>query len=158
MDDAARGGTAVPGPATVAARLDRLFTMVTRPDGSEFSYREVAEAIAAAGGPTISASYIWQLRTGGKDNPTKKHMEALATFFGVPAGYFLQAEAEAEAVEAEVGLLKAMRDAGVRDVALRVSGLSPVSLEVIREVIERTRTLEGLDHRRRPGVPDGSQG
>lgn len=49
----------------------------------------------APAGVTISQSYIWQLRKGKKDNPTLKHLQALADFFGVPAAYFFDSEVTA---------------------------------------------------------------
>lgn len=127
---------------TIAAKLEHLFRSVPGPRG-EYSLEEVAAGIRARGGPTVSASYIWQLRKGVKDNPTKKHMEALADFFGIPASYFFDDEA-AGRIEAELEMLAALRDAGVRRVALRAAGLSPRSLEAIQTIIEGAREVEGL--------------
>ena len=138
------GDAASPPRKTLASRLAYLFQVVHPPGRGEYTYREVAAAIAAQGGPTISASYIWQLRVGEKDNPTKKHLEALAAFFKVPPAYFFD-DAEAEKIDAQLALLEALRDAGVRSVALRAAGLSEQSLDVVRGVIERTRQLEGLE-------------
>jgi transcriptional regulator with XRE-family HTH domain len=88
---------------------------------------------------SISGSYIWQLRTGKKDNPTKRHIEALASFFGVPAAYFFD-DGEAERIDAELKLVSAaMRDSSVRSVALRSAGLSKASLDVISSMIEQFR-------------------
>ncbi|MBO0883459.1 MAG: helix-turn-helix transcriptional regulator, partial [Mycobacterium sp.] len=75
-------------PRTVAQRLEHLFHTVRKPDGREYSNDEVAAGIHQDQGETISASYIWYLRTGQRDNPTFKHINALARFFGVPAAYF----------------------------------------------------------------------
>jgi hypothetical protein len=72
-----------------------------------------------------------------------KHLEALASFFGVPPAYFLDDEATAK-VDAELDLLNAMRELGVHTVALRLAGLSAKSLQSIAEVVERVRELEGL--------------
>lgn len=130
-------------PRTLAAKLDHLFQTVHPLDRGEYTYREVAAAVEQRGGPTISASYIHQLRTGVKDNPTKKHLEALASFFGVAPAYFFD-DAAAEKIDAQLALLAAMRDADVRNVALRAAGLSAESLEVVRGMIERARQLEGL--------------
>lgn len=127
---------------TFAEKLESLFRSVPGPRG-EYSLEEVAAGIRARGGPTISASYIWQLRKGIKDNPTKKHMEALADWFGVPPAYFHDDEAAAR-VEAELATLAALRDAGVRRVALRAAGLSPQSLAAIASIIESARQVEGL--------------
>jgi transcriptional regulator with XRE-family HTH domain len=134
-----------PDEGAFATKLDRLFRTVRPAGGSrEFSYREVARGIEQRGDVTISASYLHQLRTGAKDNPTIKHLEAIASFFGVPASYFLDEQVAAE-VSAELKLLSAMRDVGVRDVAMRAHGLSKESLSVVADMIERTRELEGLD-------------
>ena len=131
-------------PKTLAEKLDYLFRVV-RPRGrGEYTYREVAQAINDAGtGTTISASYLWQLRRGEKDNPTIKHIEAIARFFGVPATYFLDDEASGE-IAAQLELLAAMRDNDVREIALRASDLSDAALKMIKGVIESTRQLEGL--------------
>ncbi|NYI06855.1 hypothetical protein [Allostreptomyces psammosilenae] len=73
----------------LAAKLDQLFQEAARANGKPPSHAEVARAInARSGGRTISGVYIWQLRTGKKDNPTKRHLEALADYFRVPPGYF----------------------------------------------------------------------
>lgn len=127
----------------LADKLDRLFKVVHPADKAEHSYEEVASALRERGGPTISATYLWQLRKGVRDNPTKKHLEALADFFGVTPTYFFDDEA-AERIEAELQLLAAMRDAAVRGVALRAAGLSPETLGAIQGIIERARRLEGL--------------
>jgi transcriptional regulator with XRE-family HTH domain len=128
---------------TLAEKLEYLFHVVRESDRREYSNEDVSAAIARDQGETISASYIWYLRTGQRDNPTFKHLNALATFFGVPPAYFFDDNTSRE-VEAELGVLAAMRDAGVRDVALRAAGLSAESLDTIGDVITRVRQLEGL--------------
>ncbi len=135
-------------PQTLADKLDRLFRTIHPAGRGEFTPDEVAAAIRERGGPTISGTYIYMLRKGQRDNPTKKHLEALATFFGVPPTYFFD-EATAARVAAELDLLVALRDAPVREIALRATGLSPRSLATLREVVERVRELEGLSEPRR---------
>lgn len=128
---------------TLAERLEYLFRTVHEPGRREYSNEEVAAAITRDQDVAISASYIWYLRTGQRDNPTFKHLNALARFFGVPPAYFFD-NATSARVEAELALLTAMKDIGVRDLALRAAGLSPKSLEAINDVISRVRELEGL--------------
>lgn len=128
---------------TLAAKVDHLFSTVRPREGDEYSFEEVAEGIRAKGGPTISATYLWQLRKGLRDNPTKRHLEALAGFFGVPPAYFFD-DAEAARINAELALLSALRDTPVRQIALRANGLSPKSLEAIADMVDRVRQLEGL--------------
>jgi transcriptional regulator with XRE-family HTH domain len=139
---------------TLGDKLEHLFRTVLRSDHREFSNEEVAAAIGRDQGLGISASYIWYLRTGQRDNPTFKHLSALARFFGVPPAYFFDEQIRVE-VEAELGLLSAMKDAGVRDIALRAAGLSTASLEAIREVIARVRQLEGLPENKGGTARDG---
>lgn len=129
--------------STLADKLERLFRTMHPRSRGEYSYEEVAEGIRAKGGPTISATYLWQLRKGLRDNPTKHHLEALADFFGVTPAYFFDEDA-VERINAELDLLSALRDAPVRKIALRAFGLSAESLRAIADIIENVRKLEGL--------------
>lgn len=131
-------------PGDLARKIDRLFRTVHPRGRAEFSYREVAKAIEDRGGPTISASYLHALRTGLKDNPTKRHLEAIADFFGVTPVYFFDDNLAAR-IDAQLELLAAMRDAGIRHIALRATELSPSAIEMIREMVDRTRQIEGVD-------------
>jgi transcriptional regulator with XRE-family HTH domain len=130
-----------PPMPSFADRLDRLFRAVHPKGGREYSYEEVAGAVRATG-VMISHTYIWQLRKGLRDNPTKRHLEALAQFFGVPASYFF--EEDTAAVDNQLELLAALRDNSVRSVALRAAGLSQASLTAIIGMIEHARAIEGL--------------
>ncbi|WP_441247911.1 XRE family transcriptional regulator [Kitasatospora sp. McL0602] len=120
---------------SLAERIDRLFRIVRRPGGDSFSNEEVARSCREASGESFSTTYLWQLRTGRRDNPTKRHLEALAQFFEVPPAYFFEDEQGARIAE-ELTLLGALRDAGVREVALRAVTLSPDGLGTITDMIE----------------------
>lgn len=128
---------------SLASKLNRLFVAVHPQGRGEYTHQEVADALRARGGPTISATYVWQLRNGLRDNPTKKHLEALADFFGVPAVYFFD-DPRGEEIDAELELLVAIRQSSVRAIALRATGLSSDSLRTLAQVVERVRQLEGL--------------
>ncbi|GAB2740972.1 hypothetical protein GCM10010442_71580 [Kitasatospora kifunensis] len=94
---------------TIAERLDHLFQEIHPAGRGPFSYHEVAHAIreqAGPDGPTVSHGTLQQIRTGAKTNPTVKTLEAVAAFFGVPVGYFLD-DTVAERVDARVRELKA---------------------------------------------------
>jgi transcriptional regulator with XRE-family HTH domain len=145
-------------PRTLAEKLDYLFQVVHPKGRGEYTYRDVAQAINDAdAGTTISASYLWQLRRGDKDNPTIRHVEALAKFFGVPPSYFLD-DAAADEITAQLELLAAMRDSEVREIALRASDLSDAALKMIKSVIENTRELEGLKNTDRQTAPQRPRG
>jgi len=128
--------------SSLAGKLNHLFANMTPAGRAPYTVEEVARAITATGIP-ISGSYIWLLRKGQRDNPTLRHLEGLAKFFGVPPAYFFDDEITT-AVDAELSLLTALRDAEVQRIALRTAGLSTKSLKSIGEVIERVRELEGL--------------
>lgn len=76
-----------PLPRTLADKLNHLFEDLHPADRGPYSIKEVVVAIRARGGP-ISRSYNSMLRLGQRDNPTIRHTEALAEFFGVPPTYF----------------------------------------------------------------------
>lgn len=61
------------------------------------------------------------LRKGQRDNPTKKHLELLASFFGVSPAYFFD-EAAAERIEQQLDLLAAFRDGEILRLAARAAG------------------------------------
>ena len=128
----------------LADRLDHLFRTVHPKDRGPYTHAEVAAAInAEAGDGVISATYVWQLRTGRRDNPTRKHLSALAAFFGVSPMYFFDdAEVQRDAVPAE--LVTALKDDAVREMALRAAGLSDRSLKAIGDMIESARAVEGM--------------
>ncbi|MFJ9541319.1 XRE family transcriptional regulator [Streptomyces sp. NPDC101225] len=123
------------GTQSLADKIERLFHVVRRPDRTPHSNEEVARACRESTGESFSATYLWQLRTGRRDNPTKRHLEALAGFFQVPPAYFFDGE-EAAAIGRELEVLGALRDVGVQRVALRAVGLSPEGLDTVGELID----------------------
>lgn len=126
---------------SIAEKLDRLFQRVKPAGQGEYSHNAVAEAIREQQGISISHTYIWQLRTGRRDNPTIQHLTALATYFGVPVAYFLDDE-ETKKIDSELELLAAIRDTGVTEIALRAADLSPSSRETISKMIMKVWELE----------------
>ncbi|MGK5685441.1 helix-turn-helix domain-containing protein [Actinoplanes sp. URMC 104] len=120
------------GAFSIARKLDRLF----KQSSPEPSYMAVAEAVRSGQGVAISHTYIWQLRTGRRDNPTVTHLTALAAYFGVPVAYFLDDE-QAERIDAQLELLRTIRDAGVTEIALRAADVSPRGRDTISELIRK---------------------
>jgi transcriptional regulator with XRE-family HTH domain len=126
----------------IASRLEHLFRTVHPKDRGPHTAAEVADAInGAAGEHVIGATYVWQLKTGRRDNPTYKHLLAISRFFGVSPMYFFdEAETRRGAIPAEV--TAALTDDEVREIALRAAGLSEHSLKAIRAMIESARAME----------------
>ena len=129
--------------ATLAERIDHLFRNQLSPRGREYTYREVAAAVTGQDGTTFSPAYLWQLRTGAKDNPTMRHLEALARFFQVSPSYFFDEELT-DFPETDVRLLAASRSETLHQMAVTLLGLSDESLNAILNLACRLRKLEGL--------------
>ena len=133
---------------TLAEKTEWLFQNVPGPDGQTYSNARLAMRIEQlCSGFTVTPATIWNIRTGKSDNPSWKVIEGLAKAFGVSPQYFSDDE-ETDRTQEEMGLLAALRDAGVRGLALRAQGLSPESLQAVRDLIERVRQLEGIGSNR----------
>ncbi|WP_410652267.1 XRE family transcriptional regulator [Amycolatopsis sp. cmx-4-54] len=132
-----------PRATTLTDRIDRLFQVVRRPNGEQHSHEEVARACRESTGESFSAAYLWQLRTGRRDNPTKRHLEALAAFFQVPPAYFFDDE-QGRALAEEVELLGALRNTAVRNLALRAVTLSEEGLGTVSDIVEAIKRRESL--------------
>lgn len=130
-------------PSSLARKLNRLFETIHPAGRGEYSPEEVAKAITDSGEGSISPAYIYMLRKGQRDNPTKRHLELLAGFFGVTPAYFFDEEA-AERIEQQLDLLAAFRDGNIRRLAARANGLSPKSLGGILRMVDAAREIEGL--------------
>ena len=132
-----------------AARLNRLFELVPGPDGRPFSNEAVIAGLAEHGGPTISKGYLSELRSGKKDNPTLRHIEALAAFFGVDPAYFVADQDRADEIAEQISTLKALGDAGVQSIALRAADASPESRDLIAAMIDQIIKHERSDDEQR---------
>lgn len=156
MADTAASGVPFPGSRqavtesrlpryrTLPEKLDYLFATV-RPPGQnrEYTHEEIAN-LAKTAGESISATYVWSLRTDPTKNPTMRGLAALAAAFNVPAGYFFNDELSRQ-IEENLGLLAALRRDNVHQVAQAAAGLSDETLQSIMQMITRAREWEGLD-------------
>jgi transcriptional regulator with XRE-family HTH domain len=145
-DSAAPDAPAQSAPqGLIAQRLNHLFETVHPPGHGPYSLREVVEAINEdAGTKLMSAAYLSQLRTGQRNEPSHSRLAAIAKFFGVDIRYFSDEET-ARATDDQLEFLAAMRDNGVRAVAIRAAGLSDTALEAVKALIDNARRLEGLE-------------
>lgn len=121
--------------STFADRLNYLFETVYPSGRKAYSNPEVASAISDTG-VSISAAYLWLLRTGQRDNPTMRHLEALANFFGVPPAFFFDDDKAHEIAE-QLELLSAARDAEVREIMMRSTRLSKPDRSTILGIVKR---------------------
>ncbi|GAB3480298.1 helix-turn-helix domain-containing protein [Amycolatopsis cihanbeyliensis] len=128
---------------SLADKLNHLFQNKTPRDGEEYSNEQVAAAISAQGEVKISQSYIWQLRKSKKDNPTFKHLQALAGFFGVPVSYFFDDEVtdrvdqQLESLKCEQARLNEIAAGSEAQLmAMRAGELSPSRRRLVMELLD----------------------
>ncbi len=125
-----------------ADKLNHLFAVTKSPEGDEYSNDFAADSITVAG-TKISGTYIWQLRKRKRDNPTIKHVEGLAKFFGVPVNYFFDDDvtdrvdqqlrdlaAEQERLKANAGDQEAQR------IAMRAGELTPDRRQLVMDLLD----------------------
>lgn len=133
----------------LAQKVEHLFQMFHPDKDVPYTPDEVADMInEAAGEKVISGVYIWQLKTGRRDNPTYRHLIALGQFFGVPTSYFFP-ESQPEELPREV--TAALSNDRLRDLVLAQAGLSDRSLQTIRDMVDSARAFDEAHTPRRRG-------
>lgn len=128
---------------TFGDRLNQLFAQVYPAGRGPHTLQEVADAINAEGSTSISPSYLSQLRSGQKSNPSARTVESLARFFRVQPDFFFDTD-YARHMEHDLEMLTKMRDSGVRAIAARAFDLSVQGQETVRSMVELVRRSEGL--------------
>jgi transcriptional regulator with XRE-family HTH domain len=126
-----------------AVLLNRLFQTVYPPGRGPHTSAELVSALRSQG-IRISAPYVSQLRSGARTRPSRTAVEGIADFFRVDPDYFTD-DYYRRLVDEELYLLAAMRDEGVRRVAVRVAGLSTRAVDEIAGRVEELRRKEQLD-------------
>lgn len=136
---------------TFGDRLSHLIETVHPPDRGPYSYRELSRYIQDATGVTMSATHLNQLAMDKRLEPKRSHIQALATFFGVPAGYFFD-DAVANQVDEDLGAVMAWRDDETRTIAQRALRLSPDQRAIVSDLIsslDQYKTNPAENRRRR---------
>lgn len=82
------GRPAAMTPLVVRIKLHQLRQTITRPDGQPYTLREIADQIAALGYDGPRYSYLSQLANGTRSHPGMQYLQAIATWAGVPVGFF----------------------------------------------------------------------
>jgi transcriptional regulator with XRE-family HTH domain len=111
-----------------ATRLNHLFEVKRKLDGSQYSQTEVIEGTNGV----LNRVYLWKLRTGRASNPSLQMIQALAGFFGVEPSYFFEGE------DARIDLTqeREKRDQLVDQIALRSSELDNAGKQAVLYMIE----------------------
>jgi transcriptional regulator with XRE-family HTH domain len=123
----------------LARKVNLLLDLYESQGTGPLSYREVSEAMSQHGTP-LSRSRWAYMRSGDSSLAMDQDLlQNLAAFFGVDRRYLLDDSTEIpELVEAQLRLLKSMREARVRNFAARqLQDLSPETLARLRDVIDK---------------------
>ncbi|SKU56720.1 ESX-1 secretion-associated regulator EspR [Mycobacteroides abscessus subsp. massiliense] len=128
--------------AQFSERLDHLMDTVYPAGRGPYTLAEIAEGLAEQG-VTISLPYVSHLRNGTRTNPKPEIVTALATFFKVSPAYFYDDE-YARKIDEDLSLLVRLRDAKVREIAERSHALSETSRQVIADMVNHLRKVEGI--------------
>lgn len=129
--------------AKFGQRLSELIAALYPDERHRPGYAKLAVQIRETTGGTISATYLWELATGKKRNVTLEQLDVLVQFFGVPPEYFFDDDA-AERITSELRLATTLRDARVRNLALRADGLSSEALEALLTMVNEARRIQHL--------------
>ncbi len=143
--------------ALFAERLNSLFaTRVNPATGHPYSLREVSDGT----GGLVSRAYLSTLRRGIVAMPGLHIVEALATFFTVPTGYFLGHDigdipgasppsVDDEGVTDEDATVRqALADPMVREIALKVKDFGPEEWKLMIGMVESQMALRRLAEER----------
>lgn len=129
-------------PETPQARLARKLNLLLdlfQAQGTEtLTYREISQHMERRGTP-LSRSRWAYMRSGDSSLATDDALlRNLAEFFGVDSEYLLDDTAEVPSlVDAQLELLRTMREARVRNFAARqLQGISPETLVRLRKAID----------------------
>ena len=139
-------------------KLAYLIAAVHPADRGSYSYREIAAAIADHPG-AMTAAHINQLAIGKQPHPRIHHVEALASFFGVPVTYFFDDDAAAQIAD-QIGQVSAWRDTEARHIAERVVQLNSRDRNTVTNLIDTLRAYDeqprSSRRRRKPSTSDSA--
>ncbi|PRY09931.1 helix-turn-helix transcriptional regulator [Kineococcus rhizosphaerae] len=124
----------------ITERLNQLISTVHPPHRGPYSMPEIS-ARAAQLGYSLSSNYLYELRRGGKVNPTLKALFAIAAVFDVGIGYFFSQRDGVQA-QTDLALARAVNDPSVREIALNAAALSPAARETAIAMLQQLQQLE----------------
>lgn len=123
----------------LARKLSLLLDLYESQGRGPLSYREISESMADRGTPLSRSRWAYMRSGDSSMSMDQQLLQNLAEFFGVDRRYLLDDSAEVpELVEAQLHLLKSMREARVKNFAARqLQELSPETLARLRDVIDK---------------------
>lgn len=124
--------------ARLARKLNLLLDLFEAQGAEPLTYPQISQHMAQRGTP-LSRSRWAYMRSGDSSLATDAALlRNLAEFFGVDSNYLLDETNEVpDLVDAQLQLLRTMREARVRSFAARqLQGISPETLVRLRKVID----------------------
>lgn len=135
--------------SSLPATLAELFERSRDEEGRPLDVDEVARRCQASG-CDVTASYLSDLCSGMKDNPSIKTLEGIAAAFGVHVSFFFAGPARVnpdhDAAQADWELSEAMKDEGVREIALRSSALDPAGRRILAAMLRELSEVKVTRH------------
>ncbi|PQM49158.1 Nucleoid-associated protein EspR [Mycobacterium talmoniae] len=116
----------------LALKINRLFGVMHKHGEPPLTTEAAAELISAQTGVRLSAADLARLRSGEAMDAAVAELRAIATFFGVPASFLTTSGTDPD-LDAQLNLLRAMRDAGVQNVHM-CRGPAPVGPDALNEL------------------------
>jgi hypothetical protein len=121
------------GSYSVAGRLEHLFEVVRNPKtGEPYTNAEVARMTLG----DLSEEDVEKIRTGAVSDPAVSQVAALTGVFGVEPSYLLD-RGEPSLLDEE--LVKALRDADVRDITRESSRLPDRERQLVLGIVRQFR-------------------
>jgi transcriptional regulator with XRE-family HTH domain len=131
------------GTQSFGDKLAYLIETVHPPDRGPYSYREIAARIAEHPG-AMTAAHLHQLVKGKQPHPRIHHVEALASFFGVPVSYFFDDEFPAR-IDERVLRVGVCCDEQVRRIAELLVRLPARDRDTVLTLIDSLRAYDNRD-------------
>ncbi|MEV5646961.1 hypothetical protein AB0L57_01810 [Nocardia sp. NPDC052254] len=129
-----------------ADRFNEVVSQWEQAHGTRMSNRTLAFQVTQAGHP-VSATYLSQLRSGNRENPSPALVETVARVLAVEPARFNAAGGSDPVPEDEVVVAR-FADPGVRRLLVAAAGLSSPSVGLLSDMAGKMRVAEG----RAPGA------
>ncbi len=120
----------------IAEKFERLLDTHRRPDGSVWTGADLQRAT----GGIVIRSYVTNLRKGRIESPGHDKIEAIAKAMGFPPALWFDADAETSNDEPDAGLVAALRDETVREIARESARLPGRERKIVLGIVRQLKT------------------
>ncbi|NKY42937.1 hypothetical protein [Nocardia cerradoensis] len=125
-----------------ADRFNNVISQWEQVHGTRMTNRALAFRVTQAGHP-VSATYLSQLRSGNRDNPSQALVETVARVLAVESTRFNDG-GPGDPAPGDDLVSSALDDPALRRLLTTAAGLSASSIELLSDVAAKLRLAEGL--------------